>query len=100
MLALAPRFGWLTVSGDAEVGVRKPGREIFARTLAQAGCAPKAALYVGDSPRNDVFGAASAGMRTCWVSADARAFPEGLPRPDLVIGELMELPSRLGELDW
>jgi len=92
-LDLASAFHWLLVSGDADVGIRKPDPAIFAHAARLAGCPPGALLYVGDSAVNDVAGAAAAGWRTCWLHASAVVPPTEVPLADLVISTLAELPA-------
>lgn len=46
-----------------EVGVPKPGEEIFNKALAGLGVRPPEAVHVGDLKRTDVAGALNAGMR-------------------------------------
>jgi putative hydrolase of the HAD superfamily len=45
-----------------EVGVPKPGNEIFAKALAELGVRPPEALHVGDLRRTDIAGAHDIGM--------------------------------------
>lgn len=45
-----------------EVGVPKPGAEIFAKALAELGVRPPEAVHVGDLRRTDVAGADDVGM--------------------------------------
>ena len=45
-----------------EVGIPKPGNEIFAKCLAELGCRPPEAIHVGDLKRTDVAGARDLGM--------------------------------------
>ena len=45
-----------------EVGVPKPGNEIFAKALAELGVRPPEAIHVGDLRRTDVAGAHDVGM--------------------------------------
>jgi putative hydrolase of the HAD superfamily len=94
-LGIAPFFRWLLVSGDADIGSRKPATAIFARAAQLAGCPPSAALYVGDSAFNDVAGAAAAGWRSCWLNRSGIAFPDGVDHPDWVIGALTDLRPAL-----
>jgi putative hydrolase of the HAD superfamily len=89
------------VVGSAEVGADKPDPAVFHAALAIAGCAPEHALHVGDSPVNDVDGAAAAGIRAVLlerdgdrpdrVAKDAR----GRTRPAARIASLAELPRVL-----
>jgi putative hydrolase of the HAD superfamily len=52
---------------SAEAGARKPDPVIFARALAQAGCAPAEALHVGDTAEEDLAGARAAGIRALLI---------------------------------
>jgi putative hydrolase of the HAD superfamily len=45
-----------------EVGVPKPGNEIFAKALAELGVRPPEAVHVGDLKRTDIAGAHDIGM--------------------------------------
>lgn len=45
-----------------EVGVPKPGQEIFAKALAELGMRPPEALHIGDLKRTDIAGARDIGM--------------------------------------
>jgi len=47
---------------SAGVGARKPDAAIFGAALELAGCEPREALHVGDTPAEDVEGAAAAGI--------------------------------------
>ena len=53
-LALRPFFDAVVVSGD--VGVKKPDPAIFAPALEQTGLVADEAIFVGDSPEDDVAG--------------------------------------------
>jgi putative hydrolase of the HAD superfamily len=50
------------VVSSAQAGVRKPDPAIFAPALELAGCAPAEALYVGDTPAEDLAAARAAGV--------------------------------------
>jgi putative hydrolase of the HAD superfamily len=45
-----------------EIGVPKPGNEIFAKALAELGARPPEAIHVGDLKRTDIAGAHDMGM--------------------------------------
>jgi HAD superfamily hydrolase (TIGR01549 family) len=81
---------------SAEVRLRKPDPRIFRRMLATLELAPHEVLYVGDTPRDDVWGACQVGIPTVWISKGAAALPEGIPQPRFIINELSELPRVLG----
>jgi putative hydrolase of the HAD superfamily len=63
-----------------EAGSCKPDPRIFEHALAKAGCDAPSVLFVGDSVRHDVVGAAAVGMTTAWLLADAK--PHGAGEPD------------------
>jgi putative hydrolase of the HAD superfamily len=44
-------------------GVAKPDPQIFERALERLAVAPEQALFVGDSLKQDVYGAQAAGLR-------------------------------------
>lgn len=81
---------------SAEVRLRKPDPRIFRRMLAMLDLAPHEVLFVGDTPRDDVWGAHQVEIPTVWISKGAAALPEGMPQPRFVINELSELPRLLG----
>jgi len=66
---------------SCEVGVRKPDPRFFAAVVAALGVDPREALFCGDSARDDVRGAAAAGMQTClatWYRRDPEAGGRGV----------------------
>jgi putative hydrolase of the HAD superfamily len=71
---------------SAIAGAAKPDRALFEAALELAGCPADRALYVGDSPENDVAGAASAGIRAILLRRGAG------PCAGDVIAGLDELP--------
>ena len=73
-LALRPFFDVVVVSGD--VGVKKPDPAIFAPVLEQTGLATDEAIFVGDSPEDDVAGARAAGLQPVLIR---RAFDPAQP---------------------
>lgn len=62
---------------SAEVGRRKPAREMFDRTAEVLGFRPEEILHVGDTWSDDVEGALAAGMQACWVNRYGEAAPVG-----------------------
>jgi FMN phosphatase YigB (HAD superfamily) len=78
-----------------EVGVPKPGAEIFATALDALDARPPEAVHVGDLRRTDVAGARSFGMRSArfrGVHDDRSDGPEG----DLVLDDHSALLDELG----
>ncbi|MGH7932902.1 MAG: HAD family hydrolase [Candidatus Binataceae bacterium] len=80
---------------SAEVRLRKPNPRIYRLILEMLKLAPHEVLFVGDTPREDVAGPRSAGMKTAWISKGMPAVPEGIPAPDFIIRDLAELPAVL-----
>jgi HAD superfamily hydrolase (TIGR01509 family) len=89
------RFGLDSVldawTSSDEAGSCKPDPGIFEHALAKAGCDAAATLFVGDSVGHDVLGAASVGMTTAWLLADAKPGTDGGPRADHEIHALAEV---------
>ncbi|MDZ7270422.1 MAG: HAD family hydrolase [candidate division KSB1 bacterium] len=54
---------------SAEVGYRKPRREIFQLALSGVGAKASEAVFVGDRPDIDIKGAHDAGLRTIMLKA-------------------------------
>jgi FMN phosphatase YigB (HAD superfamily) len=84
-----------------ELGIRKPDVRIFQEAMRQIGKPPRECLYVGDSYKYDIAGAAAAGMQTCWfrrreISSPGNGPAPGGPIPDMVIGSLEELIGAIG----
>jgi putative hydrolase of the HAD superfamily len=75
-LDLAPLFDGIVTS--AEVGARKPAAAIFERALSLVGVAPAHAVHVGDSLREDVKGARSAGIAAILLRRDGGSGPPGV----------------------
>jgi putative hydrolase of the HAD superfamily len=81
---------------SAELGWRKPSPRLFAAALEALGARAEHTVFVGDRLREDISGAALAGMRTVLVARDESAACG--PRqggPDAVIRSLDELPALL-----
>jgi putative hydrolase of the HAD superfamily len=85
-LGLAGAFEFSVAS--AEIGAHKPAPEAFAHVTRRFGLPPSALLHVGDSEREDVAGARSAGWSA--VRVDRRN-----PAHEGSLASLAELPSRL-----
>lgn len=79
-----------TVVISEAVQVKKPDPRIFARALADIGCAASQAWFVGDHPVNDVLGAAAAGLRPIWLTG-VHPWPTDHPAPVWQIGALIEV---------
>ncbi|MCS6840260.1 MAG: HAD family hydrolase [Roseiflexus sp.] len=74
-----------------EVGVAKPDPQIFRIALNALAVAPDEALFVGDSPENDLWGAAQAGIPAIWVNRHGASLPVDAPRPIAIVEGLRDL---------
>jgi putative hydrolase of the HAD superfamily len=86
-IGVLPYLEHLIFSGEA--GIWKPNPQIFRHALDALGAEPGAAIFVGDSPREDIRGAQAVGMRAVWLRS--REFPLGDAQPDGVVDTLPEL---------
>jgi len=73
----------------SELAFTKPHREAFTTVLGALGVTPAAAVFVGDRPYDDIWGAQAVGMRA--VLRPNRAVPAFDAVPDAEISELPEL---------
>ncbi len=69
-LGIREYFHVIVVSEEA--GVKKPDERIFRMALERLGLRPDEAVFVGDHPRNDVWGAGQAGMEAIWVERNQK----------------------------
>lgn len=81
--------------GAREHGRAKPSACIFHAACDRLGLAPADVLHVGDDALHDVAGAARAGLSTCWINRDGRAWPLDDLRPDLEFATLGALADWL-----
>lgn len=86
-LGVLPYLEHTIFSGDA--GMWKPHAAIFEHALQALGARPDEAVFVGDSPREDILGAQAVGMRAVWQRNTE--FPLGDVQPDAIIDALPEL---------
>ncbi|TDJ14514.1 MAG: HAD family hydrolase [Gammaproteobacteria bacterium] len=81
---------------SADVGVRKPGLDIFRMTLDQLELEPADVVYVGDDFQKDVAAPKQLGMRAIWFRPDGAAPPpEGQAAADAAVSELVQIPDRV-----
>ena len=79
----------------AEAGAAKPDPAMFRLALQRTATPPQQALHVGDHPRQDVRGAAAAGMLSAWLNRHGAPWPAQEPAPDLHLSDLAELAQHL-----
>ncbi|WP_443071874.1 HAD family hydrolase [Streptomyces sp. WMMC940] len=81
---------------SGELGVAKPDPRFFARVLETSGAVAHETLYVGDHPKNDVYPARRAGLRTAHLRRGPWGFlwaddPDVVAAADWSIDSLTEL---------
>lgn len=77
-----------------DVGWRKPNKKIFEEALRRLGAKSEETVYVGDSPLEDIGGAAATGMKTVFVPSQFYTLEnlyESKKRPDLIATDICEL---------
>lgn len=89
-LGLGRYFDVVTVSG--EVGVNKPGREIFDITLDAMGVRDRSrTVMVGDNLGSDIAGGINAGIDTIWFDPEGQDGAD--PTPTHIARSLSEIGS-------
>lgn len=68
-LGLAPRFKTILISGDADVGLRKPDPRLFKLLASRLGVPLANILMIGDNLEADIQGATAAGMQALHIPA-------------------------------
>lgn len=88
--------GYFSFSLSArEVGVMKPGKEIFLKACAHAGVAPEQTLHVGDDIECDIDGALGAGIHAAWINRRNETPEPPLHDEVLQLSDLLALTDRL-----
>lgn len=73
-----------TIIVSDEVGCKKPDKKIFELAVTQLDVEPRACIFVGDHPINDVHGAREAGLQPVWLQG-FRAWEQQLtPAPHTI----------------
>lgn len=76
------------------VGITKPDRKLFDYVTDRHGLTPSACYYIGDSWRNDVVGAISAGWQMLWFNHRG-VQPESQHQPHYVVTSYRDIASVL-----
>jgi putative hydrolase of the HAD superfamily len=83
---------------SSEMGLRKPHPSLFQTPLAELGVAPQEAVFVGDSPEDDIRGAQAVGMRAVLTRQYRQPPVEGVT-PDRIIWRLPEVIEYIDSLN-
>ena len=81
---------------SADLAVRKPHPDMYRKSLTDLGVEAATALFVGDTPEEDIVGAHHVGLPSVWLSERKSPYPTGLPRATYEIPDLTALPALLG----
>jgi len=95
-LGIHQYFNAIVVSED--VGWRKPAPQIFQDTLRRLQAKVDEAVFIGDSPIEDIKGAKDVGLKTVFVPSQFNSLTDleaSKQQPDWVITELCMLSSLL-----
>ena len=96
-IGLGGIFGCILLS--EEIGIRKPDPRIFHIAADALRVRPDECLYVGDSCRNDVIGAQTAGMKACWYNSRSLELEPTGTKADFTVTSISELTGIL-ETTW
>lgn len=78
-VGVAGYFKRLVISGDAEVGVRKPHPRIFGLACEALEVTPEETVMVGDNLEADVMGALGFGMQAVYMGAESGPGYDAVP---------------------
>ena len=84
-----------------EVGWRKPSRHIFQEALNKLGVTANQAVYIGDSPIEDIKGAKDAGLKTVFVPSQFNTVKDLInsrQKPDIIAGDLKIICKDFAEI--
>jgi HAD superfamily hydrolase (TIGR01549 family) len=98
-LEINPYFNEIVIS--EENGWRKPSSQIFQDTLDKLQLQAKEAIYIGDSPIEDIKGAKQAGLKTIFVPSQfytLKDLVESQQKPDLIEKDLRSISENLDEI--
>jgi putative hydrolase of the HAD superfamily len=85
--AQLPESLFATIQVSGEIGVAKPAAAIFQAALRALAVSPEQTVMIGDSPREDIAGAAALGIASCWI-AHGREWPAEYAEPDHIARDL------------
>ena len=92
-------FNTVVVSEDT--GWRKPHKRIFQAALRKLQVKASEAVFIGDSPIEDIEGAKTAGMKTIFVLSQFNKLEDlrGIKQqPDIITDDLQEVAANLGRI--
>ena len=98
-LGLLPHLSPEAIFISDQIGISKPNPKLYTAALDKLGLSPSQAMYVGDSPTNDIAPPRSLGMKTVWARRSARNSLEGTGiEADHIVDDFVELRGILREV--
>ena len=97
LLNFSEYFDLIYICGER--GKSKPSPAPFLETAEILGVLPEECVYVGDNPRNDVFGARGAGYETVWVATTGPWRYYSYERADFEVENISYLEDILPEIE-
>ena len=97
-LGISEFFSLVVVSDD--VGWRKPSSHIFQTALNKLQIRASEAIYIGDSPNEDIKGAKAAGLKTVFVLSQFNTLKdllESKQEPDYIVEDLILISQNLNK---
>jgi HAD superfamily hydrolase (TIGR01549 family) len=97
-LGISEFFSLVVVSDD--VGWRKPSSHIFQTALNKLQIRASEAVYIGDSPNEDIKGAKTAGLKTVFVPSQFNTLKdliESKQEPDYIVKDLKLISQNLNK---
>ncbi|MCW4045095.1 MAG: HAD family hydrolase [Candidatus Bathyarchaeota archaeon] len=92
-------FNAIIISED--IGWRKPHKLIFQTALQKLHVTPEETMYIGDSPKEDIEGAKTVGIKTIFVPSQfysTQDLREIHPPPDIIAEDLQEICENLNKI--
>jgi putative hydrolase of the HAD superfamily len=97
-LGLVPYLEPSAIFISDQIGISKPNPKLWTLALADMHLLPQEAMYVGDSPGQDIVAPGKLGMITVWAARAARHVScEAEVRPDHTVHDFRELAGILRE---
>ena len=97
-LGLVPFLEPSSIFISDQLGISKPNPKLWTLALTDMHLLPQEAMYVGDSPENDVSAPRALGMVTVWAARAAKRGLEGArSEPDHSVSDFRELAGILRE---
>lgn len=82
-----------------QLGIGKPEAEAFEQLLQQSDCSAEQCIHIGDHPKDDIWGAHNAGMRSIWFNPKQQPWQKQDFQPNAVVSCLSEIPAVIDRIN-